>query len=99
MSALHRTKSGVFEIKNAIPFSLLQQDPPAEELEKFLIPTESVLPFPMLSITDKNPERIFNGMAVETDATDGLYKLYKDERFYGIAQVQNGKAKAKTKLC
>ena len=99
MSALHRTKSGVFEIKNAIPFSLLQQDLPVEELEKFLIPTESVLPFPALSLTAKNSERIFSGMAVETDEKDGLYKLYKDERFYGIAQVQNGMAKAKTKLC
>ena len=99
MSALHRTKSGVFEIKNAIPFSLLQQDLPVEELEKYLIPTESVLPFPALSLTAKNSERIFSGMAVETDEKDGLYKLYKDERFYGIAEVQNGMAKAKTKLC
>ena len=99
MSALHRTKSGVFEIKNAIPFSLLQQDLPVEELEKYLIPTESVLPFEKLLLTKKNSERIFSGMAVETDEKDGLYKLYKEEVFYGIAQVQNGMAKAKTKLC
>ena len=99
MSALHRTKSGVFEIKNAIPFSLLVQDLPVAELEKYLIPTESVLPFPNLIITDKTPERIFNGMAVETAQADGLYKLYKEETFYGIAEVKEGKAKAKTKLC
>ena len=99
MSALHRTKSGVFEIKNAIPFSLLEQDLPVVELEKYLIPTENVLPFPVLSITDKNPERIFNGMAVETAQADGLYKLYNQEKFYGIAEVKEGKAKAKTKLC
>ena len=99
MSALHRTKSGVFEIKNAIPFSFLQQDPSVEELEKYLIPTESVLPFEKLVLADKNAERLFHGMAVETDEKDGLYKLYKEEVFYGIAQVQNGMAKAKTKLC
>ncbi len=99
MSALKRTKSGVFEIKNAIPFSLLEQDLPVAELEKYLIPTESVLPFPTLVLTDKNPERIFNGMAVETAQADGLYKLYKEENFYGIAEVKEGKAKAKTKLC
>ena len=99
MSALKRTKSGAFEIKNTIPFSLLEEDLPLSELEKYLIPTESVLPFPALVLTDKNPERIFNGMAVETAQADGLYKLYNQEKFYGIAEVKDGKAKAKTKLC
>lgn len=99
MSALKRTKSGVFEIENAIPFSILEQDLSLEELEKYLIPTQSVLPFPALVVKDKNPERIFNGMAVATDVADGLYKLYKEETFYGIAEVKNGFAKAKTKLC
>ena len=99
MSALKRTKSGAFEMKNAIPFSLLEEDLPVAELEKYLISTESVLPFPALVITDKNPERIFNGMAVETDGADGFYKLYKEENFYGIAEVKCGFAKAKTKLC
>ena len=99
MSALKRTKSGAFNVENAIPYSLLEQDLPVEELEKYLIPTESVLPFPALMITDKKPERIFNGMAVETDEADGFYKLYQEETFYGIAEVKCGKAKAKTKLC
>ena len=99
MSALKRTKSGTFNVENAIPYSLLEQDLPVEELEKYLIPTESVLPFPALMITDKKPERIFNGMAVETDEADGFYKLYQEETFYGIAEVKCGKAKAKTKLC
>ncbi len=99
MSALKRTKSGVFELGNAIPFSLLEEDLPVAELEKYLIPTESVLPFPRLILTDKRPERIFSGMAVETAQADGLYKLYDKENFYGIAEVKEGKAKAKTKLC
>lgn len=99
MSALKRTKSGAFEIKNAIPFSILEEDLPVSELEKYLIPTESVLPFPALVLTDKKPERIFSGMAVETAQVDGLYKLYQGETFYGIAEVRSGFAKAKTKLC
>lgn len=99
MSALKRTKSGAFELKKAIPFSLLERDLPVSELEKYLIPTESVLPFPTLSITDQKPERIFSGMAVEADGADGFYKLYKEDAFYGIAEVKRGFAKAKTKLC
>ena len=99
MSALQRTKSGVFTLENAIPFSILEQDLSAEELEKYLIPTESVLPFEKLLLTDKNAVKIFNGLAVDAEQVDGLYKLYKDGLFYGIAEIKNGKAKAKTKLC
>lgn len=99
MSALRRTKSGVFTAENAIPFSLLEQDLPVSELEKYLIPTESVLPFPKLLLNGRKAEKIFNGLAVEADQSDGLYKLYQGENFYGLAQVEKGMAKAKTKLC
>lgn len=99
MSALKRTQSGVFTLSNAIPFSELEKDPPIEELQKFLIPTESVLPFPAIALAGKNAEKIFHGIAVETDEKDGLYKLYHQDGFYGIAEVKDGKAKAKTKLC
>ena len=99
MSALRRTKSGFFTVENTIPFSLLEQDLSVSELEKCLIPTESVLPFERLVLQGKNTERIFNGLAVETEQSDGLYKLYKDDAFYGVAEVKDNKAKAKTKLC
>ena len=99
MSALRRTQSGVFTLENAIPFSLLQQDLPVEELEKYLIPTENVLPFDTLRYSGADERRLFNGLAVETDAKDGLYKVYQGETFYGLAIVQDGKAKTKTKLC
>ena len=99
MSALRRTQSGFFTLEKAIPFSLLEKDPTVAELEKYLIPTESVLPFEKLAFSGKEEERLFNGVAVVTDRKDGLYKLYKTGEFYGIAEVKEGKAKAKTKLC
>ena len=99
MSALRRTQSGVFTIENTIPFSLLEQDLEVEELEKYLIPTESVLPFETLALDKDGERKLFNGLAVKTDAKDGLYKVYQGESFYGLAAVQDGKAKAKTKLC
>lgn len=86
-------------MENAIPFSVLESDPSVAELEKMLTRTESVLPFDTLILTPKNAEKIFNGQRVKTEQTDGLYKLYKDEMFYGLAEVENGLAKAKIKLC
>ena len=99
MSALRRTKSGVFTLGESIPFSLLQSDPSLEELENYLIPTERVLSYPVLPLTSLEEQRLLGGLTVQTDSEDGLYKIYQGESFYGIAEVNGGKAKAKTKLC
>ena len=99
MSSLLRTQSGCFYLDKAIPFSLLESDPPIEELEKYLIPTASVLPFEDLLLNEKQTVKILQGQQVRVEQANGLYKLYDGENFYGIAEVVNGLAKAKTKLC
>lgn len=99
MSALRRTQSGIFTLNNAIPFSKLEADPSIAELEKYIIPTESVLPFERLLLSEKQEKKLYHGQMVDVDKTDGLYKIYQGEVFYGIAEVKNGLAKAKTKLC
>ena len=99
MSALRRTKSGVFGIENTIPFSVLENDPSAEELENYLIPTENVLPYERLCIAEKDEEKLLRGLTVRVEQADGLYKLYVGREFYGIAEVVKEYAKAKTKLC
>jgi len=99
MSALRREQSGKFTLDSAIPFSVLQDEPPIEELEKYIIPTDSVLPFSVISLTEKGYERVFQGVPTTVNEADGLYKIYKQELFYGIAEVKEGKVKIKTKLC
>lgn len=99
MSALRRTQSGCFLLSEAIPFSILESDPSVAALEELIIPTERVLPIPDLLLTEKNAGRLFNGQRVATEEEDGLYKIYKDGVFYGIAEVKNGLAKAEIKLC
>ena len=99
MSSLLRTKSGWFTLDKAIPFCLLESDPSIEALEKWLIPTESVLPYEDLPLNEKQEIKLFQGQQVRVEQADGLYKVYKDGGFYGIAEVKNGLAKAKTKLC
>lgn len=99
MSALRRTQSGIFTLENAIPFSFFEGDPNIEELQARMLPTESVLPFERLVISEKNAEKLFHGQTVPAEQADGLYKLYQGEEFYGLAEIKDGKAKAKTKLC
>ncbi len=99
MSALRRTQSGVFKIGESIPFALLESDPTAEELEKYIIPTENTLPFPTITLTKKAYTRVFQGVPTSVDYAEGVYKIYREECFYGLAEVKDGKVKIKTKLC
>ncbi len=99
MSALRRTASGCFTLENALPFSSLETDPPVEELEKLLIPTECVLPFDTLRFGEREEERLYQGQRLRVDVADGLYKIYRAGSFYGVAEVVEGLAKAKIKLC
>ncbi len=95
MSALRRTQSGIFTLENAVDVDTLTE----ENISNAVIPTEDVLPFDTLVLTSSKSNKIFDGVAIETDERDGLYKFYKEDRFYGIAEVRLGKAKIKTKLC
>lgn len=99
MSALLRTQSGCFTLDKSIPFALLEKEPSIEELEGYIISTERVLPFECLPLSAKEEEKLYNGQRVAVEKADGLYKIYKAGVFYGIAEVVNGLAKAKTKLC
>lgn len=92
MSYLCRTASGVFTCETSVPFDSLT----AENIRDYIIPTDSVLPFPILENAD---ERIFHGVGVRTACADGLYKLYRGEEFYGIARVADGVARSEKKLC
>ncbi len=92
MSFLQRTQSGVFTLPSAVALEELTK----ENISDYLIPTDSVLSYPVLGEVDA---RIFNGVACPCEREDGLYKLYREGEFYGIATVCGGLVKATTKLC
>ena len=92
MSYLCRTQSGAFTLQNAVKLSELTE----KNWESYLIPTPSVLPFPVLESPDP---RIFHGVRCPTDAADGEYLVYCDGEFYGTACVSAGTVKIGKKLC
>ena len=92
MSFLRRDASGVFTRQTAVPLASLTP----ENVLSMLIPTDMVLPFPVL---EGARESIFQGVRVPVDAADGQYKLYRGGVFYGIARVEAGFARAEKKLC
>ena len=96
MSALTRTKSGIFTIENAVVSSSLTEN----NVYDYLIPCDSVLPFESFHPEGVTAKKLLNGLSVDSSLCDGTYKIYtEDENFYGLAVVTGGKIKMRTKLC
>ena len=96
MSALKRTRSGPFLIENSVSTDLLDE----ENLHKYFIPCDSVLPLESIYAEGETAKKIFNGVCVNCNYKDGLYKIYNAEKsFYGLAEVAEGILKVRTKLC
>ncbi len=96
MSALVREKSGIFVIDGAISTDSLTE----KNVNSYIIPTDSVLPYESIYPQGAEAKKLFNGVAVESRLTDGLYKIYSpDGIFYGLAEKKEGFLKVRTKLC
>ena len=96
MSALIRTKSGPFTIENSVQTEVLNGD----NFNEFIIPCDSLLPFDSIRAQGLTAKKIFNGLSAPCDYPDGTYKLYnQDGNFYGLAAVNGGVLKVRTKLC
>ena len=95
MSALTRTKSGVFTIADSVSTSELTPD----NVQSFLIPCDSVLPYDSIYVQGRDAKKVFNGVSVPCGYGDGDYKLFNERNFYGIAVVSGGVLKVRTKLC
>ncbi|MDE6505043.1 MAG: tRNA pseudouridine(55) synthase TruB [Clostridia bacterium] len=95
MCALKRTQSGIFTIENSVK----SEDLSYENIKNHIIPTESVLPYGEIFPDKKDSHKLFNGLSVYSEKPDGIYKIYKDGAFYGIAEVKQSILKVRTKLC
>jgi len=95
MTSLIREQSGEFKIENSVKVEELTR----ENFENYLISTQSVLSFPELKFSGIVAKRLADGLTQPCLAPDGLYKLWLNDNFYGIAEVENKKIKTKTKLC
>lgn len=95
MSALTRTASGPFDIKDSVRSDILNEG----NIEKFIIPTQNLLPFEPFKAEGATAKRLFNGLEAECALKDGIYKIYDGDDFYGLAAVKDGNIKVRTKLC
>ena len=95
MSSLVRTQSGPFLIENAVK----SEDLTENNIKNRIIPTESLLPFDSIYHDKKTGFKLFNGLTVNCEKPDGIYKIYKNSVFYGLAEVKQSILKVRIKLC
>ena len=95
MTSLVREKSGYFSLENSVSL----EDLACRGGKDCLIAPDTVFEMPALCYSGDLAKRIGYGQTIAADEDDGLYKLYLDGSFYGVAAVNGGLLKAKTKVC
>ena len=95
MSSLDRVKSGVFDYGNGVPLEKIKTAT-AEELEKYLIPADSVINFEKLRLNHYQSERLINGVYENYGFNDGIYRVYAEDEFWGVGEVKDGILKMKS---
>lgn len=96
MNALCRTMSGDFKIENSVETRLLTRD----NIFGSLIPADSVLPYPAITLSAGEEKLYLNGVPVNCGLADGQYSVYRsDGSFYGVGLSDGKTLKSRLKLC
>ena len=95
MTALERTRSGIFNKENSIT---LEQLSACSDIEKLLIPPEKTVDFPEIRLSAEETETVYNGKDFYITYPDGIYRVFTPTEFYGIGEIQSGKLKVKAYL-
>lgn len=95
MSALKRTKSGVFDYSDGVTLNEIK-NAEKEDIEKFIIPADSVINYEKLYLDAYQSKRLINGLYEDYGFKDGIYRVYAEDGFWGVGEVQNGILKMKS---
>lgn len=81
MSSLNRTKVGVFDIANSKKIN----DASELDLIDLEVPLEK---YEAIYLENDDAKKYVNGVKFNIDKNDGLYRIYLDNKFYGIGKVE-----------
>lgn len=94
---IRRTKSGNFDIKNAVKLDFLENlfNNNADINEKLMPVDFGLGDIPVLNLSDKDAEFYKNGGFITVVADDGMKRIYNNNLFIGIGNVSNGNLRPK----
>ena len=92
MTKLERVKSGAFTIENSVTIDELLT---CKNPEKYLIKPQDVLDYDDLILDETTARKLLDGLTVNLEKLDGLYKVYNGETFWGVGEINQGILKMK----
>lgn len=91
MSALNRIKVGNFDIKN----SKIVEDVRESDLIDSEVPLQK---YEAIYLQQDNAKKYINGVKIEINKNDGIYRIYLNNDFYGLGKIHNGILKSEKHL-
>lgn len=93
MTALRRTQSGAFTLDQAHTMEEIlaaaNESPDPECAQRLLVPVDKAFEeYPPLTATDWLAQRLQNGAPTRVKLADGVYRVYHNEDFLGLAEAK-----------
>lgn len=95
MTSLVRTASGIFNLDNSVTLEEIKK---AEDKSEFIIPPDKSVDFEKIYLSETESKRLFNGLYDELPFSDGTYRVYAPDGFYGVGEVKDKILKVKAYL-
>lgn len=100
MSALRRTASGDFALADAHPMGAILEAAEKGEAQRLLLPVDSVFgQLPRLDASEELASRLWHGAPTHVRLADGLYRVYAQGAFWGLASAEQGVVRVKKLFC
>lgn len=92
MIELQRVQVGEFNISNSVTLEQIQNNP--NELKKYLITIEDIFKDKEnINLDNKKLQLFLNGVQLNCNKEEGVYKIYNANKFIGIGCIKNNKLK------
>lgn len=92
MKTLVRTKSGIFDLGTAVSIEQLKSSNNPKEL---LVPSDQTVSFTRLTLSSLQAKRLLDGLKDKYPLKDGLYRVYNENEFWGVGEINLGTLKMK----
>jgi tRNA pseudouridine55 synthase len=93
MKELKRTKVGDFYIKDALTITELEEKIKNNDLSNIITIEQIFKNNPQINIEDKYLDKYLNGVEIKQNLSDGVYRIYTNNKFIGLGIVKDYKLK------
>lgn len=93
MKELNRIQIGEFNIKDSVTIEEFKANIENKDYSNIIGIEEIFKEIPEITIKQREYEKYLNGVKIDTDNMDGIYRIYLDNKFSGLGIVENKKLK------